>query len=111
MKLKTGVVRTAVLLTSALFLVAGCSNVVQGQALISVPRPGTPVQWAPCEARLSEQPRPVAGAECGMLSVPVDWDNADTPEGGVARIAMIRFKATGEKIGTATTISAPAHLV
>jgi len=100
MKLKTGVVRTAALLTSALFLVAGCSTVVQGRALIAVPRPGSPVQWAPCEAGSSEQPRVLSGAECGMLSVPVDWDNADRPEGGVAQIAMIRFKATGEKIGS-----------
>ncbi len=100
MKLKTGVVRTAVLLTCALFLVAGCSNVVQGRALISVPRPGSPVQWAPCQAGSSEQPRPLSGAECGMLSVPIDWDNADSPEGGVAQIQMIRFKATRDKIGS-----------
>ena len=100
MKLKTGVARTAVLLTSALFLVAGCSKVVEGRALISVPRPGSPVQWAPCEAGPSDQPRLLQGAECGRLSVPVNWDNADSPQGGVAQIAMIRFKASGDKIGS-----------
>ena len=85
MKLKTGVVRTAVLLTSALFLVAGCSTVVHGRALIAVPRPGSPVQWAPCEAGSSEQPRVPSGAECGMLSVPVDWDTRTAPRVGWPR--------------------------
>lgn len=100
MKLKTGVMRSAVLLTSALLLVSGCSNVVEGRALISVPRPGTPIQWAPCEAGEGEQPRLLLGAECGLLSVPVNWDDVDSPEGGVAQIAMIRFKASGDKIGS-----------
>ncbi len=51
----------------------------------------------PCKAadvRLDPCP---AGAECGMLSVPVDYAK---PDGDVAQIAMIRFKATGEKIGS-----------
>jgi pimeloyl-ACP methyl ester carboxylesterase len=38
-----------------------------------------------------------AGAECGLLSVPVDYAK---PDGDVAQIAMVRFKATGEKIGS-----------
>ncbi|WP_205850458.1 alpha/beta hydrolase [Mycolicibacterium sp. CR10] len=100
MTLNTGILRSAVLLTSVLVLVAGCSKVVEGRALISVPRPGSPIQWSPCEAGPSEQPRLLADAECGMLSVPVDWDNTDSPEGGVAQIAMIRYKATGDKIGS-----------
>ena len=100
MRVKTGTVRTAVLLAAALVLVIGCGRVVEGRALISVPRPGSPVQWAPCEAGPSEPPRLLSGAECGKLSVPVDWDDAESPEGGVAQIAMIRFKATGDKIGS-----------
>lgn len=100
MTLNTGILRSAVLLTSALLLVAGCSKVVEGRALVSVPRPGSPVQWSSCEAGPTDQPRLLVGAECGMLSVPVDWDNTDSPEGGVAQIAMIRYKATGDKIGS-----------
>ena len=38
-----------------------------------------------------------AGAECGKLSVPVDYTK---PDGDVAQLAMIRFKATGDKIGS-----------
>lgn len=100
MTLKTGAVRSAVLLICALLLVAGCGKVVAGRALISVPRPGSPIQWAPCQTGASENPRLLAGAECGMLSVPVDWDNADNLENAIAQIAMIRYRATGEKIGS-----------
>ena len=70
---------------------------VDGRAVIAVPRPGSPIQWAPCEAAPSDQSRIPAGAECGMLSVPVDYAK---PDGDVAQIAMIRFKATGDKIGS-----------
>ena len=100
MTLKSGALRSAVPLICVLLLVAGCSKVVAGRALISVPRPGSPVEWAPCQAGPSEQPRLLAGAECGMLSVPVDWDSAGNPESGVAQIAMIRYPASGEKIGS-----------
>ena len=38
-----------------------------------------------------------AGAMCGKLAVPVDYDH---PDGDVASLAMIRFPATGDKIGS-----------
>ncbi|TQK27876.1 alpha/beta hydrolase [Arthrobacter sp. SLBN-53] len=79
-----------------LLLVSGCSNAIEGRAVLSAPRPGTPVQWAPCEAGAGESQIPT-GAECGLLSVPVDYDK---PDGDVAQIAMMRIKATGTKIGT-----------
>ena len=44
-----------------------------------------------------EDVRIPAGAECGQLSVPVDYAK---PDGDVAHLAMIRFKATGDKIGS-----------
>jgi pimeloyl-ACP methyl ester carboxylesterase len=93
MNLKIGVLATL----AALVLVAGCSKVVDGRAVISAPRPGTPIQWAPCKAASSDETRMPSGAECGMLSVPVDYSR---PDGDVAQIAMIRFKATGKKIGS-----------
>jgi pimeloyl-ACP methyl ester carboxylesterase len=92
MNLKIGV-----LATIAALLLAGCSNLVEGRAVISAPRPGTPIQWVPCKAATSEEARLPAGAECGLLSVPVDYSK---PDGDVAQIAMIRIKATGEKIGS-----------
>jgi len=94
MNLKTGVLAAC----AVLLLVAGCAKVVDGRAVISVPRPGTPIQWVPCKAaQSSDQSRIPAGAECGKLSVPVDYTK---PDGDVAQLAMIRFKATGQKIGS-----------
>ncbi len=94
MRLRIGVAATVI----ALPLVAGCSNLVDGRPVIAVPPPGTPIQWAPCQAGApSDESRIPAGADCGLLSVPVDYGN---PDGDVARLAMIRFKATGDKIGS-----------
>src|SRR6476660_865543 len=93
MSLKTGV-----LATIAALLLGGCSNMVDGRAVISAPRPGSPIQWAPCKASAaSDETRIPAGAACGLLSVPVDYAK---PDADVAQIAMIRFKATGQKIGS-----------
>jgi pimeloyl-ACP methyl ester carboxylesterase len=93
MNLKIGVLATL----AALVLVSGCSMVVDGRAVISAPRPGTPIQWGRCKSASSDETRLPAGAECGLLSVPVDYSK---PDGDVAQIAMIRFKATGTKIGS-----------
>ena len=81
--------------TFAALLLAGCSNVVEGRAVISAPRPGSPIQWAPCKSATSDEARIPGGAECGLLSVPVDYSK---PDGDVAQIAMLRIKATGKKI-------------
>jgi pimeloyl-ACP methyl ester carboxylesterase len=97
MNLKIGVVRSTALAAATLVLVAGCSNVVDGRAVISVPRPGTPIQWASCQSAPSDETRIPAGAECGKLSVPVDYTK---PDGDVAQLAMIRIKATGERVGS-----------
>ena len=79
----------------AVLLVASCSKVVDGRAVIGAPRPGTLVQWADCQP--AHPDRMPAGAECGLLSVPLDYAK---PDGDVAQIAMIRFQATGAKIGS-----------
>ena len=79
-----------------MLLVAGCSKVVDGRAVIAVPPPGSPMQWAPCQSADPQVPIP-PDAECGKLSVPVDYSK---PDGDVAQLAMIRFKATGDKIGS-----------
>jgi pimeloyl-ACP methyl ester carboxylesterase len=91
MKLKIGA------LVAVLLLTCGCSTVVNGRAVEAVPRPGTPIHWVPCQTNPSESSRVPPGAECGLLSVPVDYSK---PDGDVARIAMIRIKATGDRIGS-----------
>lgn len=97
MILKSGVGRAGVLLATIALVVAGCSKVVDGRAVVAVPPPGSPISWAPCQPAPSDQSRIPAGAECGLLSVPVDYSK---PDGDVAQLAMIRFKATGDKIGS-----------
>ena len=100
MRLFTRVLRSGLTLTTAAIVVAGCSTVVEGRARIAVPRPGSPIEWAPCEVGPSDQSRIPPGAECGLLSVPVNWDNAEDPNGEVIQLAMMRFPATGDKIGS-----------
>ncbi|EHI13816.1 alpha/beta hydrolase [Mycolicibacterium thermoresistibile] len=88
----------AAALLLALALVAGCSKIVDGRALVAVPPPGTPVEWVPCQSGgAGESSGVLAGAECGLLSVPVDYDE---PDGEAARLALIRFPATGDRIGS-----------
>ena len=92
MTLKIGVLVTALML-----LVAGCTKMVDGRGVVAVPPPGSPIVWGECENSASDGEPAPAGAECGMLSVPVDYAK---PDGEVAQLAMIRFKATGDKIGS-----------
>jgi pimeloyl-ACP methyl ester carboxylesterase len=94
MNLRRGLLAAA----TVTMVVAGCSNVVAGRSVIAVPPPGTPVDWSAdsCESSPDDVQIP-AGAECGKLSVPVDYSK---PDGDVAQIAMIRFPATGDKIGS-----------
>jgi pimeloyl-ACP methyl ester carboxylesterase len=93
MNRKIGVLATF----AALLLVAGCSKMVDGRAVISAPRPGSPIQWTQCKAASSDSAGIPHGAECALLSVPVDYSK---PDGDVAQIAMIRIKATGQKVGS-----------
>lgn len=79
---------TAIAVVTVLVL-ASCTNLVGGHALQARPPVGAPIQWRPCKS-------PPA-AECGELAVPIDYSK---PESGVATIALIRFRATGAKIGS-----------
>ena len=81
---------------SVVLLVSGCSTAINGRAVMGAPPPGTPVQWSDCPPTIVTATTP-PGAQCGMLSVPVDYAK---PEGDVAQIALIRIPATGRKIGS-----------
>ena len=79
---------------------AGCSTVVGGRAVIAEPQIGQPVSWGPCRPAGGgggeALPTP-AGAQCGKIAVPVDYSKPDGPQ---ANLALIRFPATGDKIGS-----------
>ncbi len=76
-------------------VLSGCIRVVDGRAHMSEPKLGEPIEWKPCRS-LGGVEIP-GGALCGKLAVPVNYDR---PEGAVVSLAMIRFPATGDKIGS-----------
>lgn len=93
------IARTLLICTSmaaVALLLAGCVRIVVGRAVMSGPKLGQAVEWTPCRAANPKVKLP-AGALCGKLAVPVDYDHLD---GDVATLAMIRFPATGDKIGS-----------
>ena len=77
----------------------GCSTLVGGTAVVAEPQIGQPVSWGPCRpGGGGGEAMPVpAGAQCGKIAVPVNYDE---PDGAQASLALIRFPATGEKIGS-----------
>ena len=90
----------AALTTAALLAAsAGCSAVVGGRAVVAEPGIGDPLVWANCgSAGGGGESLPIpAGAQCGKVAVPVDYAR---PDGPVATLALIRFPATGEKVGS-----------
>jgi pimeloyl-ACP methyl ester carboxylesterase len=94
--------RTALVLPAVAGLLsasAGCSNVVSGQAVLAEPQIGQPVVWGPCQkAGGGGDSLPIpSGAQCGKIAVPVSYDK---PDGAQATLALIRFTATGDKIGS-----------
>ncbi|MBJ7399940.1 alpha/beta hydrolase [Mycolicibacterium sp.] len=95
-------VRAAVVLPvlAALLSSSGCGNVVSGKAVLAGPQIGQPVQWGPCRSSGGSggEAMPIpAGAQCGKIAVPVDYSK---PDGDEATLALIRFPAIGEKIGS-----------
>jgi pimeloyl-ACP methyl ester carboxylesterase len=78
--------------------VAGCSLLLRGHPVTPAPaqRVFAPIEWSKCPGSAGDLTVPPNG-QCGMLSVPVDFTK---PDGDVAHIAMIRFPATGTKIGS-----------
>ncbi len=94
--------RSALALPAVAMLIAGsagCSSVVTGTAVLAEPKVGQPVVWGPCRvAGGGGDSLPIpAGAQCGKIAVPVNYDQ---PDGDDATLALIRFRATGEKIGS-----------
>ena len=78
---------------------AGCGGTVRGTSEATAERAGETVQWGPCQvaAEGDDDAELPDGAQCGKLTVPVDYAK---PDAGNADVALIRFPATGEKIGS-----------
>jgi len=102
-----------VVAVAAALVVTSCTKVIGGTA--GVAPPGSPtgtapgstspgaappaaapsIKWGPCTTQPSDQTP--AGAECGKLTVPIDYSKAQS---GDATLALIRFRATGDRIGS-----------
>ncbi|MGK2882830.1 MAG: alpha/beta hydrolase [Mycobacterium sp.] len=94
---------TVTTLTALLAAAAGCSKVVDGQATGEGPAAGGAavptgtMAWGECAPRDDIDIDLPADTECGTLTVPVDYAK---PDGDTAQLALIRFPATGAKIGS-----------
>lgn len=80
--------------------VASCTHVISGRAVLAGPRIGQPVEWGPCHVvggGGGTSLKLPSGAECGKLAVPVDYDQR---HGDATTLAMVRFSATGDRIGS-----------
>jgi pimeloyl-ACP methyl ester carboxylesterase len=95
------VVRKAMTWTVVVLMVAAatsCSRLLDGRPVVALPKVGAPIDWGPCRvAQSSDAVRIPAGAQCGKLGVPVDYTK---PGGDHAALAVIKFPATGTKIGS-----------
>ncbi|RFD25564.1 alpha/beta hydrolase [Mycobacterium uberis] len=87
---------TWTVIAAVALVLAGCVRVVGGHALMAGPKLGEPVAWALCRPSNPAVKLP-GGALCGKLAVPVDYGHRN---GEVASLAMIRFPATGDKLGS-----------
>jgi len=90
--------RVLVSLGAVLPLVASCGAPVDGKPVAQAQQSAQsahPVQWQPCHP--DDAGRVPKSAQCGTITVPVDYS---TPDGAVAKLALIRFPATGAKIGS-----------
>jgi pimeloyl-ACP methyl ester carboxylesterase len=97
------VLRVTVIAVAAATLVlgaAGCSQIVGGRAVLAEPRLGDPVRWAPCRFTGGSDLKLPPKTECGRIAVPVDYAKANDRDASIAELALIRFPATGPKIGS-----------
>jgi pimeloyl-ACP methyl ester carboxylesterase len=88
--------RLAAVAATALAVVS-CTRLVDGHSKLAIPRVGAPIQWEHCVAASPQASAILANAQCGKLGVPIDYAK---PDGDTAAIAVIKFPATGAKIGS-----------
>jgi pimeloyl-ACP methyl ester carboxylesterase len=72
---------------------AACSTPDAGTPAAQKNQPAAPIEWGTCD-QSGDLPKV---AQCGSIAVPVDYSK---PDGAVAQIALIRFPATGQRIGS-----------
>ncbi|MGH3563676.1 MAG: alpha/beta hydrolase, partial [Mycobacterium sp.] len=86
-----------IVLAAAALTVGSCTRLAAGRAVLPSPRIGQPVEWEKCRFSADTTAKVPDDARCGSIAVPVDYNDLD---GDVAQLAMIRFPATKDKIGS-----------
>ena len=77
---------------------SGCTRVVLGHGVMAMPKIGSPIDWQPCHYKSSDAATKLPpGSMCGRLGVPIDYAK---PDAGTASLSVIKFPATGAKIGS-----------
>ena len=90
--------RRLLLVVAALAVaVVSCSRLVDGHPRMAMPKVGAPIAWDKCSFTTQDISPLLASAQCGKLGVPVDYSK---PDGDSISIAVIKFPATGDKIGS-----------
>jgi len=90
--------RRPLLVVAVLVLaLVGCSRLIDGQARLAMPTVGAPIAWDRCSFTTTDISPLLASSQCGKLGVPLDYSK---PDGDSISIAVIKFPATGAKIGS-----------
>ena len=90
--------RRLLLVVAALAVaVVSCSRLVDGHAKLAMPKVGAPIAWDRCSFTTQDISPLLESAQCGKLGVPLDYSK---PDGDSIAIAVIKFPATGAKIGS-----------
>lgn len=98
MSVSRGLGRPLFVVAAVAAVTAGCGGVVHGKPEAGAGRVGETVQWGPCHVVAGGDDGHLPdGAVCGKLTVPIDYAS---PAAGTADLALIRFPATGKKIGS-----------
>lgn len=82
--------------TVALVFAVAKDRIIAGQAVWNQAKVGQVVKWGPCRAVTGGAKIPKE-AQCGAIAVPVDYAH---PDGDTALLAVMRFPATKDKIGS-----------
>jgi pimeloyl-ACP methyl ester carboxylesterase len=91
-----------VVVAALVLALTGCSTSVHGRPVqaSSPPAQVAQAQWGPCQITGNtggDAPKLPTGTQCGKITVPVDYSK---PDAAAATLALIRFPATGQKIGS-----------
>ena len=86
------------LVVATVLAASSCARGVDGHAVTATRGVATPIEWTHCDPQWSDPQSPIPpDALCGKLRVPVDYAK---PDGDAAELALIRFPASGAKIGS-----------